>query len=475
MDIDQIKTILEEDCRLSMDKPVLVGVSGGPDSLCLLAALARLGYPVFAAHFNHQLRPAASQDAEHARTAAEKLGVQFSGGEAQVSEFAEKEGRSVEEAARILRYRFLFEQARQMDAQAVAVGHTADDQVETVLMHFLRGAGLSGLRGMRVCGLSEWDARIPLARPLLGVWHAETVAYCDQLGLQPSYDPSNLDVRYARNRVRHVLIPELARYNPQIKQAILRLSRAAAGDYAIVEAAAQDAWARARMEEGDGFVVLSLSDLRELPGGLLHNVLRAAIGGLRPGLLDIDYDTIERTAGFVEQPTRSLQMDLAGGLCLAQGGGKLFVYEQGAAVAVSAWPQLADRQGSALAVPGRIALGNGWSIAAEWAGEAGDTKPWQTGEPGLHAWLDAACLDLPLQVRSRRPGDRFEPLGMGGHSLKLSDYFINEKLPQLARARWPLLCSRGRVVWVPGFRPSHACRVRADTRQVVQVYLEEAK
>ncbi len=475
MDIDRIKEILEKDCRLSPGRPILAGVSGGPDSLCLLAALARLDYPVIAAHYNHHLRAAASQDVEQTRAAAEQLGVPFVGGEGQVHAFARREGYSVEQAARILRYRFLFEQARRVDAQAVAVGHTADDQVETVLMHFLRGTGLRGLRGMRACSLSEWDPSIPLLRPLLETWHSETVACCAEAGLQPAFDLSNLEMRYARNRVRSKLIPRLERYNPQIKEAVLRLSRAATGDYEIVEGAAQAAWEQARLEEGPGFEALSLPALRALSGGLLRNVLRVAVERLRPGLPDIDYAAIERAADFVEQPTRSLKMDLTNGLCLSQGAGELFLYEQGSPVAVSAWPQLLQGQAGELEVPGRLTLGGGWTLVAEWDTATGDRKPWQSAEPGLHAWLDAACLATPLQVRARRPGDRFDPLGMQGHSLKMSDYFINEKLPQLARARWPLVCSQERIVWVPGFRPSHACRVGAQSQQVVHLFLEQEK
>ncbi len=473
MNLEQIKKVLEVECRLSLDRPVVVGVSGGPDSLSLMLALNQLGYPVIAAHFNHLLRDQAALDASQTRLAAENLGVPLVYGQAQVDQFAKKEGLSIEEAARILRYRFLFEEARQAHAQAVAVGHTADDQVETVLMHFLRGTGLSGLRGMKPCNpMTEWDPDIPLVRPLLNVWHAETIDYCHSAGLEAALDLTNMDPKYARNRVRLQLIPYLEGYNPQIKEAVLRLSRSAVGDFEIVQAATEAAWQRAQAEEGAGFVSLSLPALRELPRGLLFNLLREAIGRLRPGLRDVDYEAVERAAGFVEQPSRSLKMDLASGLSLSQGGGRLFIYEQNAAVMASAWPQLPLEEVNALAVPGRLAVGNRWVIAAEWEDQPRIDAPWQNAEPGMQAWLAADCLRLPLEVRARRPGDRFEPLGMDGHSLKLSDYFVNEKLPQLARDRWPLVCSGEQIVWVPGFRPAHACRVSQDTQRVAHLCLK---
>src|SRR5512135_2592555 len=146
--LDKIEAILRDVCKLDKDKPILAGVSGGPDSLCLLSALHEAGWHVVAAHFNHMLRPEADEEAAAVEAIARKMGVPFAGGRGDVREHAAKEKMSIETAARELRYAFLFKQARRNEAQAVAVGHTADDQVETVLMHFVRGTGLNGLKGM---------------------------------------------------------------------------------------------------------------------------------------------------------------------------------------------------------------------------------------------------------------------------------------------------------------------------------------
>ena len=147
-----LETILRDECGLDPSQPVLAGVSGGPDSLCLLHILHQAGYRVIVAHFNHQLRPEASQEADSVAARAGRLGLPFVSDCADVRAYADGHGLSLEEAARLLRYQFLFTAARQHAAQAVAVGHTADDQVETVLMHFLRGAGLaaSGSAAMAV-------------------------------------------------------------------------------------------------------------------------------------------------------------------------------------------------------------------------------------------------------------------------------------------------------------------------------------
>ena len=146
--LENISSILREECGLVKDRFVIAGVSGGPDSLCLMNVLRESGYRVIVAHFNHKLRPDSDADANTVEQTAGRLNLKSVIENGDVRAFAEAEKMSIEEAARILRYRFLMQQARRFNAQAVAVGHTADDQVETVLMHFLRWAGLSGLKGM---------------------------------------------------------------------------------------------------------------------------------------------------------------------------------------------------------------------------------------------------------------------------------------------------------------------------------------
>ncbi|MCJ7432304.1 MAG: tRNA lysidine(34) synthetase TilS, partial [Anaerolineales bacterium] len=146
--LENIETILRDQCKLTKDRTIIVGVSGGPDSLCLMESLRQAGYKIIVAHFNHRLRPESDADANLVEQTAAHLAIPLVVDSGDVRAYAESESLSIEEAARNLRYRFLFEQARRTNAQSVAVAHTADDQVETVLMHFLRGAGLAGLKGM---------------------------------------------------------------------------------------------------------------------------------------------------------------------------------------------------------------------------------------------------------------------------------------------------------------------------------------
>lgn len=476
MKLEQIRETCLRECGLTLDAPLLVGVSGGPDSASLLDALARLGFRLVAAHFDHQLRPHSDREAEVVRQAAGHAGAQFVSGSGDVAAHAAQARLSIEDAARELRYRFLFEQARRLSAQAVAVAHTADDQVETVLMHLLRGAGLHGLRGMAFRNLLPvWDAAIPLVRPLLPFWRAEIEAYCAERGLQPIHDPTNQETLYLRNQVRRELVPLLDAIQPHARQNIYRAALALASDEAVVEAAVEQAWQGCRPLESDRSVSLSLADLKALPLGLLRGVLRRALAVLLPGLADVDFAAVERAVNFVRAPGSgapgSGQIDLVRGLRLFAERGQLVIAGPEDPDPLPSWPQLGAVE-LPFPVPGVLDLGAGWRITAERVGAEGfvsrrlENQSWE-------AWLDETSLAGSLVLRRSRPGDRFEPLGMNGHSMKLSDFWVNHKLPRRARAAWPLLVDNARILWIPGFRPAHACRVTAQTGAVLHLRLEK--
>jgi tRNA(Ile)-lysidine synthase len=464
-----VQQALSIDCRLDARLPLLVGVSGGPDSLCLLHVLSRLGWQVTAAHFDHQLRPESGQDAARVAQMAAAVGAGFIDGSEDVGAFAQRGGLSVEEAARTARYHFLFTAARQIGAQAVAVGHTSDDQVETVLMHLLRGAGLAGLRGMSLSSLQEgWDAAIPLVRPLLQVGRTATVAYCAENSLEALHDPSNKDTLFFRNRLRHELIPTLESYNPQFRQVLLRTADVLRGEYALVEAAVETAWQGCLRASGVGYLGFERSRLETMSEGLLRGVLRRAVGQLRPGLRDIGFEDIERAAAFATNPSRSGEMDLTAGLRLFVEEGLLYIEEPGASPLPARWPQLVGGSPLWLDLPGEVELANGWRLrAARCSAEEIEAGSASQDE----AWLDAEGLVFPLVVRAAIPGERFAPLGMQGQRQKLSDLWINQGVPRRARANWPLVCTQAGPLWVVGLRAGHQQHVTPASRSLVHLKL----
>jgi tRNA(Ile)-lysidine synthase len=469
MELHQLQKTLQEDCRLLPDQPLLVGVSGGADSLCLLESLHLLGYPLIVAHFDHSLRPDSAADAEQVRREAQLRGTTFVTNRQDVAALARQQHLSIEEAARVARYAFLYDQARQHQAQAIAVAHTADDQVETVLMHLLRGAGMTGLKGMtwRVVH-PEWDPDIPLVRPLLGIWRSEIDAFCQQFKLHPLKDPSNADTTFFRNRLRHELIPNLADYNPRIKEVVWRTAQSLAGDHEIIQLATAQAWQTICLRQQAGFVELSAPLLLAQPRGMQRSLMRRGIACLRPLLRDIDYQSVERALDFICQPTATSQMDLIAGLLVWIEDGRIFLAEKDTQVLDAGWPQMPPEVELIVPVPGEMQIGD-WRLVTTLLDQVDLPSLSAAMQDRWQAWLDADHLTLHLVVRTRRPGDRFRPLGMDGHSLKLSDFWVNEGLNRRARPTWPLVFSGEELVSVPGFRPAHTFRLTEQTRRVVHL------
>jgi tRNA(Ile)-lysidine synthase len=467
--LENIETILREQCGLVKDRQIIVGVSGGPDSLCLMEVLRQSGYPIIVAHFNHRLRPEADTDATLVEQAAARLMVPSVVDGADVRAYADQEGLSIEEAARNLRYRFMFNLARQKEAQAVAVGHTADDQVETVLMHFLRGSGLTGLKGMsHRTILKAFDSDIPVVRPLLDVWREETVVYCAANGLRPHYDPSNDSLNFLRNRMRHLLIPNLESYNPKFREAILRMTQSLKADHAILNETLERVWSECATNVGRDAIAFDSDRLSRQSLGLRRNLVRHAMQILRPGQ-ETNYAALERAAGFISDSNRSARVDLKAGLWMFREGGSIYVCTPDADLPFRRWPQMpAGIDSRDVSIPGQMELSGGWKFSCErWRLPALAREQSEKNDDQFQVWLDAAKLPESLELRVRQPGDRFEPLGLDGHSQKLSDFFINAKMPQRARDRWPLLCSGDVVIWVPGYRPSHLFRLTNATRNAV--------
>lgn len=459
---------LKEEFGLAEGARLLVGLSGGPDSLAVTHALRAAGYALRPVHFDHQLRPESSEEQQRVATLAADMGLDLVTGRGPVAAHAEVEQLSIEEAARILRYRFLFTEAAGWGADAVVVAHNADDQAETVLMHLLRGAGLDGLSGMAPRSLpNPWSDSIPLVRPLLYTSRDAIEAYCQAHDLQPIQDPSNEDVGFFRNRLRHELLPLLADYNPQAKAHLAQSARILAADQDLLEALTDTAWSQVLLARDMNYLQFDRLALRDQPLALQGRLLRRAHAVLRPASREgSDFAAVERALDLLDQAFSAPQDWLD----------NLFILSEGAAFWVAdwqaelprPWPQ-APKDALAFEVPGALDLG-GWQLTATEvpAEAAGLDNP-----DAFQAWLDADLAGAELLVRRRQPGDRFQPLGLDG-SQKLADVFINEKQPQRARDAWPLVCKGQDILWVPGFRSAHAYRLRPDSRQALHLRLQQA-
>lgn len=461
--------VLEKHCALVPQSPLLLGLSGGPDSLSLMHALHALGWVLHVAHLDHALRPNSKADARQVHRIAEEMGLPFHAERVDVAAHARGHSQSLEEAAREIRYAFLFRLAAELGVQAVAVAHTADDQVETLLMHFLRGAGSAGLRGMPHRSLpNPWSTTLPLVRPLLGFWREEVLAYCEENALQPIADESNQDRRFFRNRLRHELIPILQQYNPRIKTALLQSSQILAAETGLLEGLARQAWHEIIRQSSPLHLAFGLSEFRSQPLALQRMLLRLAFSHLRPQGRDLDFEAVQRALHFALHPGSGAPADWLSGLYLLVEGNLLWLADWQAQLPVEG-PQLEAGIQRPVEVPGSLNLGAGWQLSAEEtpADEVYD-HALQNRDP-FQTWLDSEAVGERLILRARKNGDRFQPLGMEKGRMKLSDFMVNAKLPRRARAAWPLLAQGEEILWIPGYQLAHPYRLQTTTRQALHL------
>ncbi len=297
------------------------------------------------------------------------------------------------------------------------------------------------------------------------------MGYCVERGLEPRFDKSNLDETFFRNRLRGELIPLLKTYNPRIQEVIWRTADVLSGDFAVLEGVVASVWPGCVAEEAGGYISLRREAFIALPIGLQRAVVRRAIDHLRPGLRDLPFQVVESARAFVRTPTQTGGRDLVAGLRLAAEGPVVWIADSESALPEECWPQLKDPQGAIqLEIPAQLELADNWFIHTNLVSdlESGRQEAVRNLDP-FQAWLDIGKLAGSLEVRGRRSGDRFRPLGMPGQSLKLSDFMINVKIPRRARAGWPLICSGAEVLWVPGFRISHPYRITRETRQMAKL------
>ncbi|MBN1890932.1 MAG: tRNA lysidine(34) synthetase TilS [Thermoflexales bacterium] len=487
----KVRRYIDEHDLLPRGEALVVGVSGGPDSLCLLHALRALapdrGWTLHAAHMNHQLRGDESdRDARFVQALADEWGIPCTVEACDVQAAARRDKLAIEEAARQCRYGFLARLAAQVGASRIAVGHNADDQAESVLMHLLRGSGLAGLRGMlpktELSGLrlnaSCSPIRDPqpairnlcLVRPLLGTGRVEIEAYCRQHHLEPRFDRSNLDTTYFRNWLRHTLLPLMESHNPDVSEVLCRTASVIAADYELLHGMLEQAWDQVVQAESEQAITFNLSAWRALPLALQRSTLREAIHRLRHTLRNINFVHVQNALEVATRGPAGQQATLPAGLMLSVGYDSLLIAGEGYTAPLPDQPYLEPGSAIELGTPlpsgTHIPLpGSPWAIELDYL-EPETLKP-ETASP-WEAYLDADALESPLVLRTRRPGDRLAPLGMGGHTKALRDVFIHAKVPQAWRAHVPLLVSGSRVVWVCGVCASHEARLTPLTRRVLR-------
>ena len=430
---------------------VLVALSGGADSIAMLHLLRELettGVLTIAgvAHFNHRLRGAAADaDERFCRDVAASLDLPIEADSTDVRGLAAAEGRSLEDAARTARYAFLEAAADRLEAEAIAVGHSVEDQAETFLLRLLRGAGPRGLAGIR-----PRTGRV--VRPLIEISRQELRDYVQERQLAFREDESNADLSIARNAVRHRLLPVLQAFSPSVADVLAREADIAREDEDFLSQTAIDLASSIVLDTKHGIEV-EIESVRALHPALASRVIREALGRAAPGQF-FGRDHIRSTLTLMDAPVNGAGAALSlPGLSVRREGGRLVF-------GGSRLEPFSNSFQFPLSIPGEVAL-PGWTVSAQAESEKGDRSF------GAAAVSVAAVMKLPLVVRSRKPGDRFRPLGMGGQGRKLQDFLVDRKVSRSERDTLPLVVdSDDRIVWVVGQSVAEDFRV-TDTSQGV--------
>jgi tRNA(Ile)-lysidine synthase len=288
-------------------------------------------------------------------------------------------------------------------------------------------------------------------------------------------DQSNFDTTFFRNRLRHELLPHLENYNPRIRQNLLRMSQVNKDDYEVLQELVSHAWHAALVRQGDGYVAFHLPTFKNLPVSTQRYLLRKAIAYHLPSLRDIDFDSIERGIAFLCRDRKVGQVDLTAGLRLVKEQDTFWLATWQADLDGSEYPAVGEEGNLLLDIPSVLQLGNDWSMhAVEELDSVEAHQYYADNQDPFQAWLDVENLVLPLIVRIRKTGERFQPLGMEGHTLKVSDLMVNLKMPKRARPTWPLVCSGKDILWIPGYRQAHLGRVHPGSRRIIHLTLRKS-
>ena len=471
-----IKTIKKFD-QINRGDKVLVGISGGPDSVALLLALSqmtrRFGFSLIAAHLNHGLRGEdADADEQFSRKLAHHLKVPFVTKKINLKSGSRHRRGSLEEVAREERYKYLISVASRRGCGKVAVGHHADDNAETLLMNFIRGSGPKGLGGIPpVRPLDESD--ILLVRPLIEVSREEILAFLKKQNQQFCIDKTNADTAFKRNKIRHELVPQIKHdYNPSITAVLNDTAEVMRSVDDFIESEIQRKM-DSIVKKSDGVVVLKQRSIKSMHPfirkAIIRRVLRDSFG------IGIDLNRLDDVNRFIED-SRAGTVNLPNSVVITKEYSDLIIGKHE--------PEKEEFE-KRLKVPGRVLLGffgtqlNLDIIENEFYG----TEPTGPGVSFSGAWqkiiggrqvfmkemFDADKVDFDrLSMRNRRKGDKYHPIGLG-HNKDIKSIMIDEKIPVALRSKIPLLLNGDDIMWMMGYRINEKYKITGETRKILKV------
>jgi tRNA(Ile)-lysidine synthase len=448
---EKVKATIAKHSMLSGGETVLVGLSGGPDSVCLLSVLNslkdELDLKLHAVYVDHRLRPDETpHEIEFCRKLCQEMSVPFFTRAIDVRSYAKEEGMNLQEAARELRYRIFDELFHEIKADKIGLGHTADDQMETFFMRFLRGSGPGGLSGIP-------PVRAKIIRPLIEVERQDIEEFLKVQELHYVVDSSNLKEDYFRNRLRLSLMQEFKKINPRMAQTVSRTMDILREEERYFGIAVTKALMKLISRKTDLRIELFLTPMESMDKVILRRVLRRAIDETK-GLRGMGFVHIEDIMGMIKEGKPGDRLSLPKGLRVIRNYATLVI--------TSEIPQRLET--ATLRVPGQAVMEDIKAVIKA-SIEARDEGH---GDGKAVAVFDADRTGTTLLVRPREKGDFFYPAGFGKRK-KLQDFFVDQKVPRDERDSIPLVLSGNDIVWIAGYRGDERFKVTEGTKRFLKL------
>lgn len=454
--VDAVRSCIDAHVMIPQGAAVLVAVSGGADSMALLATLYRLR-PVYAmrlhvAHVDHQIRRSeALRDARFVEQQAARLGLPFHGLQVDIRAHQHAAGLSPQHAAREVRYDALYRLQQSLGATRIAFGHMADDQAETVLLRLLRGTSPAGLAGIP-------PVRWPCIRPLMTVYRQTILAFLRAERIPWVEDSSNSYRGYLRNQVRHDMLPLLRCSNPRIDVHFNELTEMLAAENAFLDEHVEALYGQVVVPQPGRRLLLHSRPYQGASLALQRRLLRRVLHTVLPAAVTASFQHIEQLRQFILHAVPGQRLTLPG---------KWMAERYREAVCLWAADCGSERASShVLSVPGILDIPQ---LRLRISTDFIQSVPGSIAQPGHFAYIDASRLTLPLTVRFRQPGDRFHPYGAPGQK-KLSAFFIDKKVPRAERDRIPVVLSGGEIVWVVGYQVAEPFKVHPETQRTISLH-----
>lgn len=458
---------IKEHNLITPGQTVVVAVSGGADSVSLLHALSRLRqemrFQIHVASLDHGIRgEAAARDVEHVRKLATCWELPFTAGCVDAPAIAKRDGVGFEEAARQCRYAFLARLAARHDAACVAVGHHALDQVETILMRIVRGAGTKGLGGMRMSSPMPYQEELTLIRPLLNVTRDEIEAYCDENRLKYRHDSSNDDTAYFRNFIRHQIVRPLLDRHAHLPKSLERLAAATGADHDYLEARFKSD-VLPLVERQPSSWRISRSDYQSCHVAMRRRLLREAFRRLQDGNAELSFDITQEIIDWIKDAKVGKVRDLGGDIQLRVSYDSLYIERRDAQQHFGDYRLIAAGTEILLNGTDEITVGR---LRIELS-EGDSLRGCSTALP--------VPVGATVHLRTRRKGERFRPKGMAGRSRKLKDWMIDRKIPRQIRDQIPLVSLNGEVIAIcvgDAWRLADRMQVTTDSDRIRTLVLQ---